>query len=88
MAYGPAPAVGRSSSNFSRAQRSHPRFFGRRGNLYTTIKRSLHRQTTITQSVFVGGRMVTGKDVAWLGESALLVIGLLLMGLAVWLSVT
>ena len=30
--------------------------------------------------------MVGGKDVEWLGDRVLLAIGLLLMGLAVWLS--
>jgi hypothetical protein len=32
--------------------------------------------------------MVGGKDVEWLGDRVLLAIGLLLMGLAVWLSLT
>jgi hypothetical protein len=32
--------------------------------------------------------VITGKDVQWLGGRVLLAIGLLLMGLAVWLSLT
>ena len=32
--------------------------------------------------------MVGGKDVEWLGDRVLLAIGLLLMGLAVWMSLT
>jgi hypothetical protein len=32
--------------------------------------------------------MVGGRDVEWIGDRVLLAIGLLLMGLAVWLSLT
>jgi hypothetical protein len=36
----------------------------------------------------MGGRVIDGKDVEWFGDRVLLAVGLLLMGLAVWLSLT
>jgi hypothetical protein len=59
------------------------------------VRASLHGDQPVVaspahnpQPASPGGRVVGGKDVEWLGDRVLLAIGLLLMGLAVWMSLT